>query len=376
MNTRTSLIAISVPAAFCIAACQSWQPDGQALRVVPVEPVRHGTSLAQALYAVGRYHQGQQRDDKAIETYTRLLVEYPDHAEAHNALGMLLARQGRYEAAIGELEKAVAHAPDSASMRNNLGYAYLLNERVDEAIVVLKVAAGLDPANPRVRDNLELALARGGQGESASGAVLLGAVEPVKPVGPAVIPAAQQNQAVASPSPGERGVAGSRNDNLPEQMQLVEVATNVFSLQPPTPRKMAATLPKGVPESPVPARESTGAADPAGKGGKLEVSNGNGITGLAKTTSGHLRAAGYGRTRLTNDMPYRQQVTEIQYRPGFEPLARELQASLRNGIPLVVSTQLRADVHMRLLLGKDVSSVNEVLAQAPSPAMQLATAAP
>jgi len=33
-------------------------------------------------------------------------------------------------------------------------------------------------------------------------------------------------------------------------------------------------------------------------------------------------------------------------------------------------------VHMRLLLGKDVSSVNEVLAQAPSPAMQLATAAP
>ena len=71
------------------------------------------------------------------------------------------------------------------------------------------------------------------------------------------------------------------------------------------------------------------------------MSNANGVTGMA---------------------------TEIQYRPGFEQQARALQALLRQGVPISESPYLRADVQLRLALGKDARSVAAlVVAQQPAP---------
>lgn len=330
MKNGTGWMVIGVPAIVWLGACQSLQQDDHALRVVPAGEVRHGTSPQNALYAIGRYHQGQVRYDKAIETYRRLLAEYPEHAEARNALAIVLATQGRYGEAADELEKAAESAPDSASIRNNLGYAYLLLGRVAEAVAVLQIAARLDPANRRVRDNLEAARTRGGDDN------------------PMMRPAA---------------TAGSDEQAAPgavDAMQLVAVAANVFALRLPAGR----TEPR--------AERLADAAPPPGTATRLEVSNGNGTTGLAKKTSGHLAGSGYARIRLTNEPPYRLAATEIQYRPGFEPQARGLRAALRADIPLVASQRLRSDVQLRLALGKDVKSVRELVAGAP--AAQLASA--
>lgn len=352
MKRRTSLIAVSVQALLCLGACQSVPKDSTALKVVPAEQVRHSTSRPDALYAVGRYHQGQVRYDKAIESYQKLLAEYPDHAEARNALGVIYANQGKHAAAIDELEKAVVNAPDSAGTRNNLGYAYLLAGRVGEAIDALEIAAQLDPAHQRVRDNLGIALARAGRGNKDAGATVAAA--------------------------DERKGAATKNVAPPDKIQLVPVAANVFSLQLPV-RTSVKTSPLPPPElaapNPVspPVRQAEAAATGVmGKGMRLEVSNGNGVTGLAKKTSTHLEESGYVKVRITNEPPYRLAATQIQYRPGSEPQARSLQTALRAGIPLVVSQQLRPDVQVRLLLGKDVKSVAEVAAQ--TPATRLAAA--
>jgi hypothetical protein len=80
---------------------------------------------------------------------------------------------------------------------------------------------------------------------------------------------------------------------------------------------------------------------------------------------------------MTNELPYRQAVSEIQYRPGYETQAHHLQTALQPGVLMVASTTLRSDVQVRLVLGKDIKAVPDIVAVASSEpvAMQLAAAA-
>lgn len=314
MNTRTSLIAIALPASLLLVACQSLYEEKSALQIVPTEQVRHSVPRPEALYALGRYYQGQMRHERAIDAYQRLLAEYPAHAEAHNALGLIYAAQGRHDEAVAEFMAAVKHAPTSASLHNNLGYAYLLQERFGEAQAALEIAARLDPANRLAHDNLDIARRRLADNLPAS--------PPPHATAPVV------DDAVRAP-----------------RLQLVAQEANVFTLE-------SAPRPKETPAL---------AAEPAmSPKTRVEVANGNGVTGLATQTSTHLARIGYAAIRRTNDLPYRMATTEIQYRPGYEAQANALQTTLRGGIPLVASNTLRADVQVRLLLGKDVRSVAEL----------------
>ena len=58
--------------------------------------------------------------------------------------------------------------------------------------------------------------------------------------------------------------------------------------------------------------------------------------------------------RLTNQIPYTQVTTEIQYRRGEESRANELNALLSEPAKLVESSRLSPLVDVRLLLGRDV----------------------
>ncbi|MFZ2854086.1 MAG: tetratricopeptide repeat protein [Rhodocyclaceae bacterium] len=357
MKVRTRLMVIGVPALLSLAACQSLQTEGQTYRLAPAEQVRHGASRLEALYAIGRYQQGQRRYEAAAEAYTRLLALDPGHAEVRNALGVVLAGLGRNDAAVVELEKAVANAPRSASIRNNLGYAYLLQGKPGEAVKTLEIAAQLDPANLRVHDNLAMAKARGSEVHPAVASIL----------------------DIARKTPPESP------DTPSDGARLVPLAANVFALQLPAlplrptmkglPSTVGQPVVQGSTEVPIRQAGAIASVGPA-KAQRLEVANGNGVTGLAREMSGLLESTGYAHVRKTNEIPYRMPATEIQYRPGFEPQARDLQTTLRRAIPLVASTQLRADVQVRLLLGKDARSVTELVAQAkPLPSATLAAAA-
>jgi len=86
---------------------------------------------------------------------------------------------------------------------------------------------------------------------------------------------------------------------------------------------------------------------------RIEVANGNGITGMAKhyrLVLGHL---GILVDRISNDKPYRQVATTIQYRPGFEQHAANLQKALQGKVQLASRELQSSDV--RLVLGKDAA---------------------
>ena len=311
MRTRTRHIALCLPGVIFLAGCTTMYKDGSdtlALKVVPSQTVRHGAERAEAQYVLGRYYRGQLRHELAIKAFRAALQANPDHAEARNALGVTLASQGRQEQAIAELEKAVESAPRSASIRNNLGYAYLLHGRVAEAVTTLEMASALDPASPRARDNLQMA---------------------------------RESAAVA------------------EKMAQVQAAAPAAGMAPAAPM-----LP--VPEASSPPH-ATQATPGIGARARLEISNGNGVGGMARSTSRQLQSEGYARPRLTNAPNFRLRTTEIQYRPGFEPQARALQGLLRQGVPIAESSRLRHDVQVRLTLGKDATSTAALVAQGGSP---------
>ena len=290
---KLNSIAFSVVCALGVAGCAAplqKQADRPAMQPAPA--VKHGIT-AEGMYRLGRYFEGQARHERAIAAYRQALKLDPLLVEAYNGLGMALAAQRRYDEAIREFQAAVTLAPHAAHLHNNLGYAYLLSGAAEEAVKALEEARRLDPAHEKSRENLRIA-----QAKLASA-----------PTRPAAEPGAS--------------------------LSLVEVAPQVFELKAPaTYRKIeAAPLPRSF---------------------RLEVSNGNGVLGLAKQTAARLASAGLRTARLTNQRPFAQARTELQYREGYAAEAAELAGKLEHPARLVPSNHLARGVDVRLVLGKDL----------------------
>ena len=100
-------------------------------------------------------HHRATRDDAGAEALLRKAVAlYPESADAHFALGLLLVRQKQPELAVVELERAVQLAPA------NSHYAYVLavglhsTQQVERALSTLRAAAQRFPANTEIRSAL------------------------------------------------------------------------------------------------------------------------------------------------------------------------------------------------------------------------------
>jgi tetratricopeptide (TPR) repeat protein len=283
--------------------------------VVPVSKVTHSPSVADPNYQLGRSYQTRRQYDAAIAAYRMSLEMNPGNAEAHNALGVIYANLGQHEQAVTELMAALALAPSAAHIHNNLGYAYLLRGRSGDAVDALRLATELDPANRRSRENMRAAEATLAQNAQALDGAALPAVE------------AQIKSSMTD------------KNSDPSLPHLVSVAPNVLELRQGTASQAKGSMPL------TPIHETAV---------KVEVANGNGVAGLAKRTSLSLQKRGYAVTRLTNQIPYAQMTTEIQYRRGEESHANQLNALLSQPAKLVESSRLSPIVGIRLVLGRDI----------------------
>jgi tetratricopeptide (TPR) repeat protein len=75
----------------------------------------------QMRYLLGLVQRASGKPDAAMETFTRLITEYPELPEPHNALASLYASRGDYEQARISLERAIRARPDYATALENLG---------------------------------------------------------------------------------------------------------------------------------------------------------------------------------------------------------------------------------------------------------------
>lgn len=84
---------------------------------------------------------------------------------------------------------------------------------------------------------------------------------------------------------------------------------------------------------------------------RLEISNGNGVTGAAARLARSLRVAGYQTVRLTNVKNFDVPLSRIEYQRGRQAMAQSL--SERLGLPLTAQGGDSPATDMRIVLGHD-----------------------
>ena len=143
-------------------------------------------------------------------------------------------------------------------------------------------------------------------------------------------------------------------------MKVVQVAPNVYELRE---RIAAATHAVAELREQIAAETHAIAAirgalvDVKPGAGKLrvEVSNGNGDTGMARKVDRFLYGGSDPIARLTNQKPFQVKLTQIQYRDGYQAQAQRLQSSLPGQPAMILSNDMRADIGVRLVLGWDIA---------------------
>lgn len=98
-------------------------------------------------------------------------------------------------------------------------------------------------------------------------------------------------------------------------------------------------------------RQASSAAGPY----RIEVSNGNGVTGLARKVAGFLNKGNSPDARLTNQKPFEVSSTQVQYRSGYRDQAQSMASALPGKPGIAQASNLRWDVSVRVLLGKDMA---------------------
>jgi len=290
-------IASAILVASGCAALDSRAPP--AWKVEPVFNVTHSVQSSQAYYSLGQYFDGSMAWDQAIDAYRKAIAADAHNTEAYNALGVALAQAGRYQDAETTLRQAVALAPGRTHVRNNLGYVLLMAGKPLDAVMELKAVVDQDGSNAIARANLRDAMDRS---EAAAPAMTV---------------------AVVRPAPVDQ------SDGRISVEALVAVPV------------------------PTPAIPTTSSIEKPLRTSTLEVSNGNGVPGMAARVGHWLERQGVTPDRLSNRQPFTQRLTVVQYRSGHEQAARHVAESLPANAQAEPrpTPGLRSDV--RVVLGRD-----------------------
>lgn len=325
------------PLASSTAAPSRSQTGTLPVKVAQAPVITPATPSSDGLFTLGLAAHGAGQLALAGQRYAQALKIAPEHLGALNGLAVIYAQSDRTDKALQLFAYAMELAPASAHIRNNAGYALLRAGRLEEAETALNKARELDPANAQTQQNLALLAS-----------------------------------AMAARRPAEQAVqADARDKNEP---RLVVVAPSVFELQAPTSLSDMATAEATEVVQVQVAEASGGLSSPGSvtsqefmprlapapasddlRNVRLEVSNGVGITRLARRTADRLATEGVKTARLTNALPYKQARTEIQYVAGQALAAQALQSRLPVATYTVAADRLHKGVQVRLVLGRDMS---------------------
>ncbi|MEO6292764.1 MAG: LytR C-terminal domain-containing protein [Burkholderiaceae bacterium] len=348
----------------CVAT-PTKQAEVTEFAIQPVLRVRHSSDQnAATYYQLGKYHTGHGNLDFARSAYEASIMLDGKQLEARNALAALHATQGRLDEAKTILLGVIADFPEVSHPYNNLGYVNYLQNNYDAAMMNLQRALVLDSGNERARNNLH--------------AVQIALAPPPAPSTQTIT--AQRSEAIKPAEPVLTSVADTRSQGLvimsppsePQtRMEVVQILPNVYELRQKSAvetvltelkvEKTSVTLAHSL-ARPVRAMEKAlekamtkaTASVSATKASRIEVANGNGVNGMAKRISKVLSQQGIAVSLLTNEPPYKQQDTKIQYRPGYEQTAMRLKNALQGHAVVVSSPNLSGNSDVRLVLGKDV----------------------
>lgn len=344
----------------------------------------------EARNAVAVIEAQQGNLESARRALVALVNDYPGEAQPHTNLGYVQHLMGDHAGAAQTLRRAMALGAGPKAFQNlQLAEASLRGSPLP-AVDQPQIAAAAPASAPSVlaapTPAVALAVAAAAPGSAAERAPVLLAPPAASPApvsapaatntiaaapATALAPAAQTAapaavapaMATAAPAADARTMAApltvlpTSAREIGSHMELVQVASNIYELKTRPASEAAPAAPARVAAVAVTANVKPAAQDVPQETklrmARLEVANGNGVTGMARRFRHLLGAMGIPVDRLSNDKPYKQVSTTIQYSPGFEKQAASLQKALQGKAQLTSKQLASADV--RLVLGKDAS---------------------
>ena len=113
------------------------------------------------------HERNNGRIDDAIATLEKLLVDQPDHAEAHGRLGTLYAMKERNTDALEQWGDVLKYDPDNAYGEGMIGWYWYLQDEPEKALAALTHADEIEPYSFRINFNLGLTLVKLGRNAEA-----------------------------------------------------------------------------------------------------------------------------------------------------------------------------------------------------------------
>jgi len=340
--------------------------------------ITHGSDTADSYYTLGKYYFWQNRSDKAQEAFQQALKLQPDSVDALNGLGAVYDRLGQFEAAQRSYRLALGKAPEAAYIWANLGYSLLLQGRAATAVALLEKAVELDPANTMARRHLTLATEEAARLAASSPEVrqelpIVATTTNHLPEEHAAanmkskpsILAEEANSAknsIVTIIPHEsvkysdviQAVVPVRNTSLDPVQPNPAIASHTAPVAMAAPSAPAANYPPhGSYVSPV----STEAAMPTFGRTRIEISNGNGVNGMARALRTTMKSEGVNVTRVTNALPFNKPRTVIICANEMKETAKAIARLLPGNPSVTIGSTAYRNVEIRVVLGADAALV-------------------
>lgn len=328
--------------------------------------LNHAVAAADDAYLAGRNHHLARRYDGARAAYQAALQAAPGHVNARNGMATLYAEQREFATAIA-LWRALTESltlssgPGKAYLFSNLGHAYFLNGEYDNALVSLEKACLLDPLNHRSWQLLGETLRKLGHEERAQ--QMLSQADALRAhdlradyvVAGSRTQVAAIDRALKSPAREEAGWS---------QVQLHVGADGMLELRRGSvPAEPSAPVRQPEPAPAAPGRDGLPLA-------LVELRNGNGVPGMARSLARQVGTDGLKVARLSNHKGFGVRQTRIEYEAAYRDAAERL-ASRFGGAQLQEVASC-APANLRVVLGRDVARRGFAL----RPAAPAADAAP
>jgi len=135
-------------------ALQSAGEGARAISVLEAAQKRDPTDLGLEFELAASYDRNHRQDD-AERVFRSVIAKDPQHADALNYLGYMLADHGkRLDEAVSFVKRALAIEADNPSYLDSLGWAYFKQGQIDSARDPLERAAAALPKNSVIQDHL------------------------------------------------------------------------------------------------------------------------------------------------------------------------------------------------------------------------------
>jgi hypothetical protein len=315
-------------------------------------------------YLRGKLLHLQARYDEAQQAYLSALTMDKNHAAARNGLAALLGARGDLDRSIALLSSMAQSDTRLPQVYTNLGHALTQKGQLVQARAALERALELDPDNLAAKEKM---------------AVLLSLEKPTSTQAAQAVQATQAtvttdtNVSVIPVNPVERlsdGLYVLRNsvpapEPVPQTVQkpvdvvLNSAATKVTerAVEPAVEVAARSTESSASKDSETQRTVSTLA---------IEVANGNGVQGLARSFRGLLDGQSWRVVRTINHQQFGVRFTRIEYASNMSQDAKNLADTLGIDAKYRLNNQ-QTGTQMRIILGhdlKDLSAIRQRLAAA------------